>query len=60
MATADGDPSVSGSLDGPPGGAVRLRTAGEGIAQSWVVVIQGAHEVLEEHQRKTFGHPSRR
>jgi hypothetical protein len=20
------------------------------------VVIQGAHEVLEEHQRKTFGH----
>jgi hypothetical protein len=34
-----------------------LAVGGEGIAQSWVVVIQGAHEVLEEHQRKTFGHP---
>ena len=31
MATADGDPSVSGSLDGPPGGAVRLRTATHAI-----------------------------
>ena len=34
-----------------------LIVGGEGITQSRVVVIQGAHEVLEEHQRRTFGHP---
>jgi hypothetical protein len=31
MAIADGDPSVSGSLEGLPGGAVRLRTASHAI-----------------------------
>jgi hypothetical protein len=30
---------------------------GEGVAQGRVVVIQGAHEVLDEHQRRTPGDP---
>ena len=30
---------------------------GEGVAQGRVMVIHGAHEVLEEHQRKTSGDP---
>jgi hypothetical protein len=34
-----------------------LAVAGEGVAQGRVVVIQGAHEVLEKHQRRTTGHP---
>jgi hypothetical protein len=34
-----------------------LAVAGEGVAQGRVVVIQGAHEVLEQHQRRTFRHP---
>jgi len=34
-----------------------LPVAGEDVAYSRVVIIQGAHEVLEEHQRKTSGPP---
>ena len=34
-----------------------LAVAGERVTHSRVVVIQGAHEVLEEHQRRSFGDP---
>jgi hypothetical protein len=53
-----------GAGHGPAGGSHPrvveqddLAVGGEGVAQSWVVVIQGAHEVLEEHQRRPSGRP---
>jgi hypothetical protein len=56
--------AIDGVGHGPAGGSHPgiveqddLAVAGERVADGWVVVIQGAHEVLEEHQRKTFGHP---
>ena len=54
------DSAGHGPAGGSHAGVVEqddLAVDSEGVAQSRVVVIQGAHEVLEEHQRKTFGHP---
>jgi hypothetical protein len=34
-----------------------LAIGGEGVAQGWVVVIQGPHEVLEKQHRRASGDP---
>src|SRR6202044_145670 len=51
-----------GVRHGPAGGSHAgvveqddLAVGGEGVAEGRVVVIQGAHEVLEKHQRGTSG-----
>src|SRR5579859_4661587 len=49
-----------GPAGGPHAGVVEqddLAVDGEGVAQRGIVIVQGAHEVLEEHQRRTFGPP---
>ena len=33
------------------------RSPAKASLNGWIVVVQGAHEVLEEHQRKTSGDP---
>jgi hypothetical protein len=47
-----------GPAGGPDAGVVEqddVAIDSEGIAQIGIVVVQGAHEVLEEHQRRTLG-----
>ncbi len=55
---------LDGVGDGPAGGGYTgvveqndLTVAGEGVAQSGVVIVQGAHEMLEEQQWSASGEP---